>query len=411
MTIKDAYKAVEILAKNKFNNSSLKQIITPFFFGKPGIGKTETVFKLAEDLKAYLTEQGKTVKDVTVLDIRMSQHDSTDIKGIPKANDVVSKWLPPEFMPIEGSKHDVEGNYVILFFDEFNRAGHDELQALFEVVYDFKIGGKPLMKNCFVVCAGNRGFDDNTTVTEMDSALRDRFVFLDIDDVKLKDWVEWAETHGVRSEVISYLQSGNGEKLYIQEEEYSITPRSWFQFSELLKLSENLEWGVKTYGPGKIYSLTGDFLRFLKEYRITGQQVLEDYDKIADKLNESERADIHNICQDIVSTVKAMGKSKKKYTTKIITNFDKFWINNLVDDNRVYLAKELKEADVKFIEAYVKFKPEFLDVRSELFGSIMVRALGLGDIDLNVLHKIDPKKEIEEAIEQEKQKKAEEAKK
>jgi len=401
MTIKQAQEAIGYLYQHKLglkNGQAItdeteynpqKQIITPFLRGKPGIGKSGIVKQIGKDFNVKLSR---------IIDLRMSQHDSTDIKGIPKVNEVVSHWLPPEFMPIKGSMWDT-GEPLILLFDEFNRAGQDELQALFEVVYDYKIGGKELINECFVICAGNIGFEDNTTVTEMDAALAGRFCFLDIDDVHLKDWLKWASENNISNYVTGFLQANPGH-IYVQKDDYTVSPRSWHQFSDIISLSDDIESMVKLFGPGVIYSLTAEFLRYIKEKRITGMDVLKNYDKVSDALSKAERADIHNICADIASLIKS---KKLKYNNTIFENFDKFFVTHLDDDNRVFVVGQLKEADAKFLDKFVDFKPEY-DELDSLFGTAMRFATGVHEIDLEVLKKVDPDKEIAEAIEQEKQK-------
>src|SRR3972149_6485728 len=72
-------------------------------WGPPGVGKSQMVAQVA---KKY---------GVPVIDIRLSQMEPTDLRGIPfRVGDVV-EWAIPAMLP-DASRHGAEG---ILFLDEF----------------------------------------------------------------------------------------------------------------------------------------------------------------------------------------------------------------------------------------------------------------------------------------------------
>jgi MoxR-like ATPase len=81
-----------------------------FLWGPPGIGKSELVAELTEEMGGYM------------IDLRLGQMEPTDIRGIPFYNKDLGlmDWAPPIDLPSEelASKYPVVG----LFFDEMNRA-------------------------------------------------------------------------------------------------------------------------------------------------------------------------------------------------------------------------------------------------------------------------------------------------
>ena len=81
-----------------------------FLWGPPGIGKSEVVQEIADDLGGF------------VIDLRMAQMEPTDIRGIPFFNKDNGKmdWAPPVDLPDEelASKYPI----VVLFLDEMNSA-------------------------------------------------------------------------------------------------------------------------------------------------------------------------------------------------------------------------------------------------------------------------------------------------
>ena len=71
-------------------------------WGPPGIGKSSIVFDVAKQ------------SDLELVDLRLSQLAPTDLRGLPVAEDGLSRWFPPEFLPHKGKG--------ILFLDEINMA-------------------------------------------------------------------------------------------------------------------------------------------------------------------------------------------------------------------------------------------------------------------------------------------------
>jgi MoxR-like ATPase len=81
-----------------------------FLWGPPGIGKSELVEGITEELGGLM------------IDLRLGQMEPTDIRGIPFYNKEIGKmdWAPPIDLPDEetASQYPV----VVLFLDELNSA-------------------------------------------------------------------------------------------------------------------------------------------------------------------------------------------------------------------------------------------------------------------------------------------------
>jgi len=89
-----------------------------------------------------------------------------------------------------------------LFLDEVNRAQDDVLQALFQLVYDRRVGQYILPAGWNVVCAGNfmEGYQTNGFT---DPAFLDRFchVTLSCGETTLEEWVRWmVNMHGISAQ-------------------------------------------------------------------------------------------------------------------------------------------------------------------------------------------------------------------
>src|SRR5882672_6275659 len=101
------------LVKNKLMFSTM-------IWGAPGIGKSSIVAQTAE------------VHQMEMIDLRLSQLAPTDLRGLPVAENGVSRWFPPEFLPREGKG--------VLFLDELNLAPPAMQGMAQQLILDRKVG-------------------------------------------------------------------------------------------------------------------------------------------------------------------------------------------------------------------------------------------------------------------------------
>ncbi len=252
--------------------------ITPFIWGRQGIGKSQTVKDLC-----FLNDWG-------FVDERLAQAEAADLRGLAAKNEEMKKtvyYAPAQFptgdltmdeivqqlanelygsgakaptqkigpfsplkqlrlaaksgkMPvIKGDKITFDGDTIpdknlrlfeivlkelqprfpvgVLFYDEFNRAEDDVLNSSFEVVYDRCIGMHVLPPRWGVVCAGNytEGFTTNPAMK--DPALMDRFCHLELTTgvEQLDDWANYmAESYGEDAQKIIEFGLQNTEHVY-----------------------------------------------------------------------------------------------------------------------------------------------------------------------------------------------------
>jgi MoxR-like ATPase len=134
--------------------------ISTMIWGAPGIGKSSIVSQLA------------TVHDLEFIDVRLSQLAPTDLRGLPVAENGVSKWFPPEFLPHKGRG--------ILFLDEINMAPPAMQGMAQQLILDRCIGSYRVPDDWFVWAAGNRR-EDRAGVFEMPAPLANRFLHLQVE--------------------------------------------------------------------------------------------------------------------------------------------------------------------------------------------------------------------------------------
>lgn len=197
--------------------------ITPFIWGHRGMGKSSSVRQLAEDRRWGFR------------DMRASQLESSDFRGLPDKVDGRTVYYPPDDLP-HGEFKCLEceaahmsatfgdnGSYAhsatmpakcpnghsnkddktvivlhegFLFLDELNRADDDVLQASFQLVLDRCIGRYKLPTGWTVVAAGNysEGYMVNTF---NDPAFLDRFCHMQLTPGKdyVADWSAYMGEH------------------------------------------------------------------------------------------------------------------------------------------------------------------------------------------------------------------------
>jgi hypothetical protein len=195
-----------------------------FIWGPPGIGKSETVQEITEELGGLM------------IDLRMAQMEPTDIRGIPYFNKELNKmdWAPPVDLPDEelASQYPI----VVLFLDEMNSAPPAVQAAGYQLVLNRRVGKYRLPKNVVIVAAGNRDSDKGVTY-RMPMPLANRFVHLEMRP-DFTSWQNWAVNKGIHKDVVGYLSFAK-QDLYDFDSKGSsrafATPRSWVFVSDLLQ--------------------------------------------------------------------------------------------------------------------------------------------------------------------------------
>jgi len=358
MTIKQIQEAIDVLLQNP-------QYAVPYIKGKPGIGKSA------------ITRQIAHKRDIAFIDLRLSQLESADIRGIPTPDLELgsSRWLPPETIPFEAFADlnvpgDLKGRKFkdggILFLDEINRARFDVLQAAFQLILDRMVGLHKLLDNWFIVCAGNLGEEDHTEVTELsDAAFNDRFAHYYVDDGLFDCWMDWAQSEGkINQDVINYINI-KPSALYVdpkEDEEIFATPRSWEKFSRILDQNKDKD-------PSQISRLVGNsilgptvvgFIDYLKEKKkVKPVDVLNSFDKYEKIISAMDRTRKYALSTELAAYIPDHADLNKDN----VVNIHRFITEHLDPDHTIAIFKTLVNVDIK----YDGKKQEFLDVYLDMF--------------------------------------------
>jgi hypothetical protein len=195
-----------------------------FLWGPPGIGKSEVVQEISDELGGF------------VIDLRMAQMEPTDIRGIPYFNKDINKmdWAAPVDLPDEefASQYPV----VVLFLDEMNSAPPAVQAAGYQLILNRRVGKYKLPDNVVIVAAGNRDSDKGVTY-RMPMPLANRFLHLEM-RADFTAWQNWAVDKGIHKDVVGYLSFAKQDLYEFDSKSASrafATPRSWVFVSDLLK--------------------------------------------------------------------------------------------------------------------------------------------------------------------------------
>jgi hypothetical protein len=194
-----------------------------FLWGPPGIGKSELVADITEELGGAM------------IDLRLGQMEPTDIRGIPFYNKESGKmdWAEPVDLPTE--EYAAQYPIVVLFLDEMNSSAPSVQAAAYQLILNRRIGKYRLPDNVVMVAAGNRESDKGVTY-RMPTPLANRFIHQEM-KVDFTSWQEWAVNHNIHKDVVGYLSFAKNDLYEFDAKSASrafATPRSWSFVSELL---------------------------------------------------------------------------------------------------------------------------------------------------------------------------------
>jgi hypothetical protein len=157
-------------------------------WGPPGVGKSQMVALVAQQ------------HGMPVIDIRLSQMEPSDLRGIPFRVEDRVEWAVPSMLPDTG-RHGSQG---ILFLDEITSVPPSVSAAAYQLILDRRLGAYTVPDGWAIFAAGNRQGDRGVTYT-MPAPLANRFSHFEV-DINLDDWVAWAYDNGIDERLIAFLR-------------------------------------------------------------------------------------------------------------------------------------------------------------------------------------------------------------
>lgn len=222
-------------------------------YGTFGIGKSQSVREKAMELAAAkgkefinwnlaLLEKKMEVaqnaeKYFIFLDIRLSEFDASDIKGLPElqATEKFKEWLVwrvPFFVKLlENQKTD-----GILFFDEINLAPPLIQSSCYKIIHDRVVNESKVGADWLIMGAGNTD-EDRACIYDMAPPLRDRFGEVTLRTPTAQKWIDnYAIPKGLSPMIIGFLsfKTGSLHKVDWNDKQKFTTPRGWERINTLI---------------------------------------------------------------------------------------------------------------------------------------------------------------------------------
>lgn len=193
-------------------------------WGPPGVGKSQMVAQIAARHAA------------PVIDIRLSQMEPSDLRGIPFRQGERVEWAVPAMLP-DVERHGPSG---VLFLDEITSAPPVVSAAAYQLILDRRLGEYRVPDGWAIFAAGNRQGDRGVTYS-MPAPLANRFSHFEV-ETHLDDWAAWAYASGIDERVIAFLRF-RPELLFDFDPAHNPvafpSPRSWeFAHRALKKFEE-----------------------------------------------------------------------------------------------------------------------------------------------------------------------------
>jgi hypothetical protein len=295
-------------------------------YGAFGIGKSHITKQVAKDLAKEegrefvdwntltITERnalfGKEEKYFLFVDVRLSQNDISDLKGLPKFDDTGDSvnWKVPKWISYLSSPKTTG----LIFFDEINLAHPSVLASAYQILHDRCANETALTPKLGIVGAGNRAQDKSFSF-EMPDPLKDRLGEVEL-EFNLDAWFEWAFANNINPNLLSFLKFKPSYVCKIDKEGVAkaITPRGHETTSRLLdnkdKSSDDYMIVASRLGEG----FATEFEAFVKINREI------DLKHILDNPKEMEKYTKMDMVYSIMGGIAEMYRSKKEVFDKCI---------------------------------------------------------------------------------------------
>lgn len=337
--------------------------------GAHGIGKSEVVAQLSKHF------------ELPLIDRRMSQTTEGDILGLPRLDDGITRFAPPEFIARACREP------VLLFLDEVNRATPEVMQAVFQIALDrCDFAGNRLHPATRVYVAVNNG--GSYQVNEMDPAFLDRFFVAELQPTP-QDWLDWAEGEGkIHPDLVRFLKERQTRLDPSDANPGTVQPsrRSWARLDRIYRANSIYDQDLREDAgtKGRAYSLAigvvgveaaNDLADYLstRETRYKATDILDSYPKHQRKIRELGQDKLIALTDDIVEHAK-----DNLFTTAQAKNIG-LYVGDLPAELRVgFLVRFAKETRQKetFIPNFQKINPEIMPTLLPVFNDKATEADG-----------------------------------
>lgn len=309
------YSVISYLSKDEFGEYKIQvERQRPIFLvGPPGVGKTEIMSQVAEEM------------DIALVSYSMTHHTRQSAIGLPFISEHqygddsyrTTEYTMSEIIASVYDKMEETGKREgILFLDEINCVSETLAPAMLQFLQMKVFGRHRLPEGWVVVTAGNP-LEYNNSAREFDLATLDRLKRIDVEP-ELEPWLVYARNNAVHASVLNYLSIKKDDFYSVRltvDGKLFVTARGWVDLSEMIYLYEqndievNLELVSQYIQDERIardftsyYDL---FYRYRREYDIAGILAGTGFDEAAAKLADApfdERITVVRLLSDALGS-------------------------------------------------------------------------------------------------------------
>jgi hypothetical protein len=198
----------------------------PMFVGEAGVGKSEITQGWARDKNEEFKDDG----GFGILDIRLAYYEGPDLVGLPEVFEIngVKRTINaiPDIFPTEGRG--------IIMLEEPNRGNSMIQNCLMQMLTDRMVGPHFKLPEGWIIVGLMNPEGGRYDTNSMDAALRDRFVFFDV-EYHHQSFVEYVESNDWHDNVKNYIMSNDWVYMTpdrIAEGGKYISSRTWKRMSD-----------------------------------------------------------------------------------------------------------------------------------------------------------------------------------
>lgn len=221
-----------------------------FGWGESGVGKTASIAQVVQwldareidvTIPAKAGQKAQTKKKrpgATLCDIRVSQYESVDFRGLPESENRMTVWNLPATLPFVGNPNfnSDPDHIIVLCLDEFTHGLENVMSVCYQLVNERRVGEHVLLPNVHIVALSNREGDKGIS-HRMPKPLDNRFTHVEV-ILSVDDFCAYAQSAGLhpmgpmfiqfRKQLLStfMVDDGRGGTRPTDDHAYA-TPRSW----------------------------------------------------------------------------------------------------------------------------------------------------------------------------------------
>jgi hypothetical protein len=216
-----------------------RDYLVPMAWGDPGLGKTEIVETVTDELRDLGRDLVDPAEDTGCWEMMyadLQTRDPADLGGMPWVQNGRAIRCRPDWLPTRGRG--------ILFLDELPASGLANMNIAAMLIRDHRVGEHGLPPTWMIICAGNHQHNRAGTTT-MPTHVRNRLLHFTV-EADASVWASnWASKRGINPMVVAYnrYRANEFHHRFSPTENAFPSPRSWAMTDRVLRLGlpERLE--------------------------------------------------------------------------------------------------------------------------------------------------------------------------